>query len=170
MSFVSLFFTESKITPCYDNNAVSKELHFQLSKMSPEKILSILNGLNPSKAAGIANWSSTFLKNGAHFLARPIRQLFNISIKLNCFPRSFKIVKVKPIFKKGSETDPQNYRPISLLPLISKIIERIVHDQVRTNFCTGFNRVFEKNALQTLVLDISLIKLLPVSKKIILPE
>ena len=170
MFFVSLFFTESKITPCYDNKAVSKEFHFQLSKMSPEKILSILNGLNPSKAAGIANWSSTFLKNGAHFLARPIPQLCNISIKLNCFPRSFKIAKVKLIFKKGSETDPQNYRPISLLPLISKIIERTVHDQVRTNFCTGFNRVFEKNALQTLVLDISLIKLLPVSKKIILPE
>ena len=70
-----------------------------------------------------------FLKNGAHVLARLISQLCSLSIKLNSFPRSYKIAKVKPLFKKGSQTDPQNYRPISLLPLSSKIIEMIVHDQ-----------------------------------------
>ena len=56
-------------------------------------------------------------------------QLCNLSVKLNSFPRSCKIAEVKPLFKKGSKTDPQNYHPISLLPLLSKIIETIVHDQ-----------------------------------------
>ena len=38
---------------------------------------------------------------------------------------------MKPLFKKGSTTDPKNYRPISLLPLISKILEKVIHDQVQ---------------------------------------
>ena len=87
--------------------------------MSPEKVLSILKGINPSKAAGIDNLSSKFLKDGVHVLARPISQLCNLSIKCNPFPRNCKIAKAKPLFKKGSKTNPQNY-PISLLPLLSK--------------------------------------------------
>ena len=122
-------FTESKIGSYYDNNAVSKDLNFQLSKTSPEKILIILTGLNSSKTAGIDNSSGKFLKDGVHVLARPISQLCNLSIKLSCFPRSCKIAKVKPVSKKGSKTDPQSYHPISFLPLLSKIIEKIVHDQ-----------------------------------------
>ena len=140
-------FPESKIASYYDNNTVSKDLNFQLSETSPEKILSILKDLNPSKGAGIDNLSGKFLKDGAHVLARPISQLCNLSIKLNSFPRSCKIAKVKPLFKKGSKTNPQNYCPISLLHLLSKIIERIVHDQteeflsknkLRYRFQSGF--------------------------------
>ena len=111
-------FTESKIASYYDNKAVSKDLNFQLLKTSPEKILSILKGLDPSKAAGIDHLLGTFLKDGAHVLAWPIPKVCNLSIKLNSFPRSYKIAKPKKlnVFKKGFKTDPQNYRPISLLP------------------------------------------------------
>ena len=163
-------FPESKIASYYDNNTVSKDLNFQLSETSPEKILSILKDLNPSKGAGIDNLSGKFLKDGAHVLARPISQLCNLSIKLNSITRSCKIAKVKPLFKKGSKTNPQNYCPISLLPLLSKIIERIVHDQTeeflsKNKLLYRFQSCFRKTALLTLVLDISLIKLLPDSKK-----
>ena len=134
----------------YDNNAVSKDLNFQLSETSPEKILTILKGLNPSKAAGIDNLSGKFLKDGAHVLARPISQLCNLSIKLNSFPRSCKIAEVKSVFKKGSKTDPQIYHPISLLPLLSKIIERIAHDQTeeflsKNKLLYKFQSRFRKN-------------------------
>ena len=113
-------FNKSKIESYYSNNVMSKDLNFQLLETYPEKISSILKGLNPSKAAGIDNLSGKFLKDGAHVLARPISQLCNLSVKLNSFPRSCKIAKVKPLFKKGSKTDPQNYHPISLLPLFIK--------------------------------------------------
>ena len=65
-------FTESKISSYYDNNAVPKDLNVQLSEMSPEKILSILKGLNPSKVAGIDNLFAKFLKDSAHVLAWPM--------------------------------------------------------------------------------------------------
>ena len=50
--------------------------------------------------------------------------------KIENFPDPRKLAKLKLIFKKGSRMDPSNYRPISLLPLISKIFEKIVHDQM----------------------------------------
>ena len=84
-----------------------KDLNFVYSETS-EKILNILKGLNPSKAVGINNLSGKFLKDGADILARPICQLCNLSIKLNLFSRSFRIAKVKLLFKKGCKTDPQN--------------------------------------------------------------
>ena len=56
-------FTESIIASYYDNNTVPKDLDFQLSETSPEKILSILKSLNPSKTAGFDNLSGKFLKD-----------------------------------------------------------------------------------------------------------
>ena len=143
-------FTESKTASYYDNNAVSKDLNFQVSETVPEKILSILKGLNPSMAAGIDNLSGKFLKDGAHVLTWPISQLCNLSIKLNSFPRSCKTAKFRPLFKKGSKADPQNYRLISLLPLQSKSIKRIFHDRneeflSKKKLLYRFQSVFRKN-------------------------
>ena len=81
--------TESKVAS-YIDDIKFKDLNFEFSETSPEKILNILKGLNPSKAAGIDNLSGKFLKDGADILARPISQLCNLSIKLNLFPRSCK--------------------------------------------------------------------------------
>ena len=64
-------------------------------------------------------------------VALPIMQILNLSISLSTVPDKSKISKLKPLFKKGSRTDSKNYRPISLLPLISKIFERAIHDQLQ---------------------------------------
>ena len=55
-----------------------------------------------------------------------------MKIKLSTFPEKCKVAKLKPLYKKGSKLEPKNYRPISLLPLISKIFEKIVHNQTQT--------------------------------------
>ena len=68
-----------------------------------------------------------FLRGGAEVLTFRLR---NLSIKLLTFPEECKIVKLKPIFKKGARTDPKNNRSISLLPLVSKIIEKSIHFQI----------------------------------------
>ena len=85
----------------------------------------------PNKASGIDNISGKFFKDGAEILAKPISQICNLSIKKSKFPSQCKIAKVTPLFKKGSKTDPKNYRPISLLPIISKVIEKVVYEQTQ---------------------------------------
>ena len=80
---------------------------------------------------GIDGINGMFLKDGAIILAAPIRDLFDLSIKFSTFPDNCKVAKLKPLYKKGSKLDPKNYRPISLLPLISKIFEKIIHAQTQ---------------------------------------
>ena len=89
----------------------------------------ILRSKNICKTAGIDDLSGRFLKDGSGVLSKPISELCNLFIKLGSFPDSCKIAKLKPLFKKGSKTNPLSYMPISLLPLISKIIEKLIHEQ-----------------------------------------
>ena len=96
--------------------------------MSEETVLKLFQNLAEKKAAGLDNLSSQFLKDGATVLAKPISQIFNLSIKYSIFPFDCKTAKLKPLFKKGSRTDPKNFRPMSLLLLVSKIIEKVIHD------------------------------------------
>ena len=110
-------------------NLVGKNLSFE--PVAHASVLKLLQRLNPSKSAGIDNLTSKFLKEGATVLASPIRDLVNLSISLSSFPDDCKAAKLKPLYKKEAKTKPKNYRPISILQLISKIIERIIHDQTR---------------------------------------
>ena len=81
--------------------------------------------------AGPDNLAGKFLKDGAPILAKLITELCNFSITLSRFPGDCKQAQLKPLLKKGSKDEPKNYRPISLLPQISKVIERIVHEQIQ---------------------------------------
>ena len=92
-------------------------------------LFNLLKNVEVTKAAGLDQISGKFLKNGVRILAKPISELCNLSMALGSFPDACKIAKVKPLFKKGSKTDPSNYRPIPLLPLLSKVFERVVLDQ-----------------------------------------
>ena len=94
-------------------------------------ILKLLEDINSTKAAGIDNLAGKFLKDGASILAVPISDLCDLSIATSIFPERCKIAKLKPLYKKGPKTEPKNYRPISLLPLISKIIEKVIHNQTQ---------------------------------------
>ena len=78
--------------------------------------------------------TAKFLRDGTEILALPVKNIINFSIKLSTFPEECKIAKLKPIFKKGAKTDPKNYRPISLLPLVLKIIEKSIYFQIEDFF------------------------------------
>ena len=112
---------------CYSSFMISDD--FCLSNTSEEKVLKIMTNIESSKAAGVDKLSGRFLKDGANILAKLISTLCNLSISPGVFPNACNIAKLKPIFKKGKKTNPSNYRPISMLPSISKIIERKIHDQ-----------------------------------------
>ena len=57
-------------------------------------------------------------------------KLFNMSIATGCFPREWKCARITPIFKSSDPSLPKNYRPISILPIVSKLLERHVHSLV----------------------------------------
>ena len=128
---------------------------FILSTISENTILTILKNTKVSKAAGLDNLSGRFLKDGAKVLPKPFTELCRLSITSRKFPDSCKIAKLKPIYKKGSLTEASNYRPISLLPLISKVIEKVIHDQtsafleIQEIYYTISNLVFPKIILLT---------------------
>ena len=84
-----------------------------------------------SKAAGIDKLPGRFLKDGAEVLSNFISEICNLSLSHGIFPNACKVAKLKSIFKKGKKVETSNYRPISLLPLISKIIEKAVDDQTK---------------------------------------
>ena len=111
--------------------------------------------MDENKAPGLDNLSGKFLKDGTTVLAKSISQICNLSVKYSIFPSDCKIAKLKPLFKKGSKTDPQNYRPISLLPLVSKIIEKVIHDQTQRfldkndiiyRYQSGFRKFFSTDS------------------------
>ena len=63
-------------------------------------------------------------------LALPTTDLCNLLISLSSFPGDCKTAKLKPLYKKVAKTEPKNYKPISLLPLISKVLEKVIHNQM----------------------------------------
>ena len=85
----------------------------------------ILKNLDVAKASGIDQISAKFLKDGAPVIAIHLANMVNLLIKRDTFPSKRKIAKIKSLFKMGIKTDAQNYRPIALLPLISKVIKKM---------------------------------------------
>ena len=135
---------------------------FTFSPTSEDEILKLLSDTNPEKAAGIDNLSGRFLKDGAVVLALPISKLCNLSMKRSKFPLDCKIAKLKPLYKKGSKTDLKNYCPVSLLPLVSKVIEKVIQNQTKIflnknkilyKYQSGFQKSFSMNPCLTLLTD-----------------
>ena len=112
---------------------------FHIKSTSEEKFFKIMEKIEIFKAASIDTLSGRFLKDGAEIFSKPISEICNLSISHRIFPNACKVAKLKSIFKKGKKVDPSNYRHILLLPLISKIIEKVVHDQ--TNEFLSDNKI-----------------------------
>ena len=97
---------------------------FIIPKVTSDYVLHELQSLSTSKATGLDDMSAKFLKISAECICYPITKIFNLSISTGIYPKQFKIAKVIPVYKKGCKLDKNNYRPISILPVISKILER----------------------------------------------
>ena len=108
-------------------NFYPKKLTFQI--IQTKCISDLLKNCDTNKAAGIDDLSGRFLKDCADILTIPITQLCNLSIKFSHSPKYCKVAKLKSLYKKGTKTDPNIFRLISLLPIVSKIIEKVIHDQ-----------------------------------------
>ena len=104
-----------------------ENIHFPLFK---NHLLSYFLENIISKSSGLDNINSSVIKNAFEFLVPELTHLYNLSVTSAEFPDSWKKALVVPIPKKGNLTKVQNYRPISLLPLPGKIMEKLVHQQL----------------------------------------
>ena len=83
-----------------------------------------------AKSFGTDNISSYFLKLSLPVIENSLAFMFNTSIKTSMFPDSWKIARVTPIYKNRDRADKSNYRPMSVLPVISRLFEKLVTNQV----------------------------------------
>ena len=102
----------------------------QFTQISELEVISAINNLENKTSYGCDGISNKLLKLIKNEISKPITLIVNQCLTTGIFPTAFKIAKVKPIYKKGNKSDLNNYRPISLLPTISKIFERVIHTQL----------------------------------------
>ena len=110
------------------------EDQFHFNNLTNTEVYERLLNLDINKGAGLDNLDVKSVKSVANIISPHLCILFNLSIQHSCYPDIFKIAKCVPIYK-GSPSDPYlpvNYRPISILTCINKVLEKLLHDQIYT--------------------------------------
>ena len=93
-------------------------------------MLQELSKLTTNKVTGLGGISAKLLRDSAYVNAAYLTKMLNLSLCCGSFPDIWKKGRATPIFKSGDPTSSNNYRPITVLPTLSKLLERIVHHQV----------------------------------------
>ena len=125
--------------------------------MSENKVLKYLTKLSPNKATGLDGIPSRFVLDSASLIACPLTHVINMSLIHGVVPDDLKLARVVPLYKKNNKTEVGNYRPVSILGVISKVFERVVYDQIekylqdRGLLDTNFSPVLEEVFLRILV-------------------
>ncbi len=94
--------------------------------ISEQEITDVLTNLVVNKANGPDEISHRMLKETSRTICIPLSILFNRSIQENIYPDCWKLANVMPLFKKNEKDIPSNYRPISLISCVGKVMERVV--------------------------------------------
>ena len=114
---------------------VTKTMVF--NNTTAEEITKILHNLKNKKSTGYDGISNEILKCCSPIIEPYIADVFNKCLEKSIFPQSLKIARVIPLFKKGDRSNPENYRPISLLSSLSKVFEKVI--------CKRMTKFFMKN-------------------------
>ena len=107
---------------------------FSLNSVSLNEIQKQINSLNPNKASQKTDIPTRIIKNNSDILSQFMYDNINFCLRTAHFPQSLKNAHVTPVFKRESRLDKKNYRPVSILPNISKIYERCIYNQISLYF------------------------------------
>ena len=113
-----------------DEVDIETDINMNPLSVTEEMLTKIISDINVNKSSAIDNVSARVLKDALMSLLPQAFYMFNQCLRLNIFPDSWKIANIIPLQKPGNKSDPNNLRPISLLPLPGKILEKIVHMQL----------------------------------------
>jgi hypothetical protein len=106
------------------------ETVFEFKNVTEKEVMEVINSLKGKSAPGYDLIPTKIIKENSNSLIIPIRYIINLSIHQGLFPDKLKIAKIIPIYKSGPKNELTNYRPISLLATLSKIIEKCVKLQL----------------------------------------
>ena len=127
---------QSGIWKSYENKYILNHMKvnstFIFQSTNQSSVEKLLKTLKTSKAAGPDNIPSRMIKDTYKELAYPLSHLINESIKTGIFPRVKKVAKVTPIYKSEARSLFDNYRPVSVVNILSKILEKVIAQQITT--------------------------------------
>ena len=98
---------------------LAPESNFSFPPVNAEDLIKAMSKFKSSQGFGMDNICSFFLKKSMPILANGLCQIFNMSLSTGQFPDSWKVARVTPIYKDGSSSENSNYRPISVLQVVS---------------------------------------------------
>ena len=91
--------------------------------------------LDTKKANGCDNISAFMIKASGSSIVEPLCLIFEKCLETGIYPSTWKKANIVPIYRKGSRQCKNNYRPISLLPILGKIFEKLMFDDIYSHFC-----------------------------------
>ena len=118
-------------------NKITNGNNFKFEPVSLSDIELEIRLLNPKKATTHKNIPPKILKSSCEATVNVLRKLFNETITKGVFPNNLKLADVTPVFKKDDPFDKKNYRPVSVLPTISKIYKKLMQKQIN-NYITNY--------------------------------
>jgi len=101
-----------------------------LTPITEDELRKVIERLPPNKAAGLDGINSNMIKQTASMIVSPLTHIFNLSFSQAIVPTQLKISKVIPVFKKKDRASPGNYRPISLLSIFNKLLEKLMYQRL----------------------------------------
>lgn len=116
---------------------------FYLFPVTSTEIEDIISTLTSSKATGPFSIPTNLLKMLKSYLSIPLKIIFNISFSIGCVPDQLKVATVIPVHKKDSTSCMNNYRPISLLSIFNKIMEKLMYNRL-VSFIDKYSILYDK--------------------------
>ena len=122
-------YREDRVQDYYKEKGIERN-SFKFNVVEQLEVENMLRSLGISKSAGEDKISGQFLGDAAEVISSPLTYIMNLSLKSATVPDDFKLARVLPIYKKGNRNYEGNYRPVSILPVASKVLEKIVYNQM----------------------------------------
>ena len=120
----------SKTSVCFEDYITPTDSSFTLNETHCGIVHRLVSSLRVAKATGLDDISARLLKEACPEIVPSLTHIINLSIRCGYFPDEWKIPKVLPSYKEDIKSDPDNFRPISILPFVSKIIEKVFFKQL----------------------------------------
>ncbi|CAH2107680.1 unnamed protein product [Euphydryas editha] len=133
----SVFVTPTPSKPIFAHDISHRLDNISRLNVTSDDVLKVLQSLDISKGPGCDGVPAVFLRSCAANLALPLSIIFRKSLEECTFPKIWKMAQIIPIHKKGSRTSIENYRPISILNIFSKLFEKIIYNRIYPTITRG---------------------------------